>query len=313
MPSFSALAIVLVLAPAPSTWKPAEAPPPAVWARAGARGWAGCEELGRQAAALRGGTARGEPGGGDGSVWTERAQRCPSVPDVLVLAALLELVASGDIGTAPEGAGSIDAIAKDHRERVERALGWIDHALAESARRREPPPRETRFLRAYALVTLGRTGDARRALDHAIASADVERWRSDRMGAVIALLDGDLELAMALSFRAIVEAPPDDRSITRYIRAMVLDRAGASATARSELLELRNEAGSIIARRATESLLPVHERLYLRAIDHQVADDFGTAAKLWSAYLERPEPAAPERVLAERHRAELVRKPPPVR
>ncbi|MFO0637258.1 MAG: hypothetical protein U0168_30915 [Nannocystaceae bacterium] len=130
---------------------------------------------------------------------------------------------------------------------------------------------------------------------------------------MIALLDGDLDGAMALAQRATIDAPMDDRTITRYIRAMVLDIPGGTAAARAELLDLRNEAGSIIARRATESLLPVHERLYLRALDHQVAEDSGTALRLWDAYLSRSEPAEPERVLARRHRAELVRKPAPVR
>ncbi len=311
------LGSLLSLAPQaapPPGWKPAAAPPPSASASAGARPWAVCEELGRQAIALgNGGAPRGESGLEDNSVWLERVRRCPTVPGLLVLAARLELVAAGDVGFVHEPGTSLDAVVNDHRERVERAAQWAKTALQESARRREPPPRETRFVLAYAMLSLGRTADARAALDRAIAAAEIERWRSDRMGAVIALLDGDLDGAMALAQRATIDAPMDDRTITRYIRAMVLDRAGGTAAAHAELLDLRNEAGSIIARRATESLLPVHERLYLRALDHQVAEDSGTALRLWDAYLSRSEPAEPERVLARRHRAELVRKPAPVR
>src|SRR4029079_7713598 len=128
------------------------------------------------------------------------------------------------------------------KERIARALRWLDDALAECARRREPPPREARFLRAYALGTLGRTREAEVALGKASAAAEVEAWRVARMGAAIALLRGDLERAMALAHRAFIAAPLEDRTITRYIRALVLDRSGAIAAARTELQELRTDA-----------------------------------------------------------------------
>lgn len=306
----ASVVLALVLAP----WQPAKAPPPTPWAKAGARSPVACEELGRHAAALRAGAApRGDPGSDDASVWIERVDRCPHVPDVLVLAAQLELVSAGDIGFLSGPGPELGTVFTDHETRVQRVLGWLRDAVVECARRREPPPRETRFLVAYALVSLGQANAARVALDRAIAAADVELWRADRMGAVIAMLAGDLDTAMTLSHRAWVDAPPDDRLITRIIRALVLDRAGAVASARTELLELRLDAGHTTARRATESLLPVHERLYLRALDAQIADDPAGALMLWDAYLSRPEPAEPERKLAERHRAELVRRPAPVR
>jgi hypothetical protein len=295
-------------------WQPAGAPRPTVWARAGATAWAACEELGRQAAALRGGSGpRGDSSTDDASAWTERAARCPGVPEVLVLAAQIEIATMVDVSFGPEPGTSLDSVVEDHRERVVQALKWLDAALAESARRRDPAPRETRFLRAYALVALGQPKAARDALDDAIAYADVERWRSDRMGAVIALLDGDLDRAMLLAHLAGVSTPPDDRTITRYIRALVLDRGGAAAAARSEMIELRNDVGHIQARHATESLLPVHERLYLRALEHQAGEDPDGAIRLWDAYLVRPEPEEPDKVLARRHREALRRKPAPVR
>lgn len=300
-----------LLAAAP--WQPATAPPPTVWARAGATAWGACEDLGRQAAVVRSGAGPRGGGGDDSSPWAERAARCPAIPEILFLAAQFEIISAGDVGFGPDPGASLDPVVEDHHERVERALRWLDQVLAESARRREPPPREARFLRAYALVALGRPAAARRALDDAIASADVERWRSARMGAVIALLAGDLDRAMRLAHRASLETPAEDRTITKYIRALVLDRSGAPAAARNELLELRNDAGHILARHATESLLPVHERLYLRALEHQVGDDPDGAARLWDAYLARPEPEEPDKVVARRHRAALVRKPAPVR
>ncbi|HET6582178.1 MAG TPA: hypothetical protein VFG69_02000, partial [Nannocystaceae bacterium] len=288
-------------------------PPPTAWAKMGARGWVACEELGRQAAVLRSGTApRGDPGNDNPNVWIERAARCPRVPDVLVLAAQLELVDAGDIGGSLEPEGNLQAIVDDHRERITRVLRWLDAALAESARRREPPPKEARFYRAYALLTLGRVAEARTALARVVAGGEVERWRSDRMAAVIALVAGDLDGALRLSHRAWMNAPGEDRPITRYIRTLVLDRGGAIAAARAELLDLRTDAAHQFARKATESLLPVHERLYLRALDHQAADEASTALRLWDAYLARPEVAEPERALARRHRDELRATPPPV-
>jgi hypothetical protein len=310
-----ALALLLAVGPARvAPWQPAPAPPPTPWARAGARGWAACEDLGRQAAGLRGGTApRADPGTEEPSVWIERAQRCPAVPDVIVYAAQLELANAGDVGAVLEPDASLGSVVTDHRSRIERALGWLDHALEECARRRETPPRETRFLRAYALVTLGRASEAEVALTKASAAAEVEGWRVARMGAAIALIRGDLERAMALAHRAFIDAPLEDRTITRYIRALVLDRSGAIAAARTELGELRADAGHVIGRRATESLLPVHERLYLRALDDQVGGEDTSALRLWDAYLSRPEPEEPERVLARRHRAELQPRGAPVR
>ena len=75
---------------------------------------------------------------------------------------------------------------------------------------------------------------------------------------------------------------------------------------------MRGDASHVLSRRATESLLPVHERLYLRALDHQAADEASTALRLWDAYLARPEPAEPEKALARRHREELRPKPAPI-
>ncbi len=298
-----------LLAPA---WRPASAPPPTVWARAGATGWAVCDELARQAAALRNGVGvRGAED--DPSPWTERAARCPAVPEILFLAAQFEIIAAGDLGLGPEPGVGLGPVIEDHRRRVTQALRWLERSIDESARRREAAPREARFLRAYALLALGRHAEARVALDDAVAHCDVERWRSDRMGAVIALVAGDIEAAMELAHRASEGTPSEDRTITRYIRALVLDRSGAPAASRAELMELRNDAGHILSRIATESLLPIHERVYLRALERQIGDDPGSAIPLWDAYLTRPEVDEPDRVLARRHRAALVRTPAPVR
>jgi hypothetical protein len=132
------------------------------------------------------------------------------------------------------------------------------------------------------------------------------------MGALVALFRGDLERALRLVQRSINDGPSDDRRYSRYVRALVLDRAGASAAARSELFELRREPGYLEARTTVETLLPIHERIYVRALDSQAAEEASSAVRLWEVYLARPEPELPERRLAEQHKAELSPLPAPV-
>ena len=144
-----------------------------------------------------------------------------------------------------------------------------------------------------------------------IVAQDVERWRSERMAALVELFAGDVRAALRRAQRGVVDAPPEDRPISRYIRALVLDRAGAPDVARAELVALRDPTTQF-ARSAMESVLPFHERLFFRALDHQANGERSPALRLWKAYLARPEPAEPERVLARRHLDELTPSPAPV-
>jgi hypothetical protein len=145
----------------------------------------------------------------------------------------------------------------------------------------------------------------------AIDTGDVERWRSERMAALVEMQAGDVSAALERAQRGVFDAPVEDQGISRYIRALVLDRAGASAAAHAELVALRRE-GSPFARIAMESVLPVHERLFLRGLDHLANDEDSAALRFLEAYLARPEPEDPERVLARRHLDELTPAPAPV-
>jgi hypothetical protein len=131
------------------------------------------------------------------------------------------------------------------------------------------------------------------------------------MAALVELQAGNPSLALARAQRGVLDARPEDQAISRYIRALVLDRAGASAAAHAELVALRRE-GSPFARLAMESVLPVHERLFLRGLDHLANDEDSAALRSFRAYLDRPEPEPPERVLARRHLDELAPAPAPV-
>lgn len=301
-------------------WAPAEAPPPTPWARAGARGWRLCQEAERQARAFRGNDG---PRGNDidQAMWRRRARQCPHAIEVLTAAAQGEIVEASGLFTRIEGEGGslettlpaavVEEVAKHHREQVELALGWLDAAIAESGRRGIRPPREALYYRAYALTALGRVEPAREALAAVLEAGDVERWRAERMTALVDMQAGDTAAALAHAQRGVFDAPPEDQAISRYIRALVLDRAGASAAAQAELMALRREA-SPFARLAMESVLPVHERLFLRGLDHLANDEDSSGLRFLQAYLDRPEPEEPERVLARRHLDELTPAPVPV-
>src|SRR5690606_1084139 len=102
---------------------------------------------------------------------------------------------------------------------------------------------------------------AGRDLARAAEVGDVERWRLERMRSVVFLLEGDLRQALRAAHLATIDAPQEDKLISRYIFALVLDRSGASASARAELRRIRHEPAHTDARGAVESFLPIHERL----------------------------------------------------
>ncbi len=310
-------------APAPDGWAAAKAPPPTPWAKAGARGWRLCQEAERQARAFRrSGNQRSGNGGGEELLWRRRAHQCPHAIEVLTAAAEDEIVdaAKGlDAFDPPDTFGEhpgvpppLSTVLDKHRAQAEQALRWLDTAIAEAAARGVRPPAKALYYRAYALTTLGRTELARAAILETIAAGDVQRWRSERMFALIELFAGNVNDALRRAHRGVVGAPKSDRAISRYIRALVLDRAGASAVARAELIALGREAGAPFSRAALESVLSPHERLFFRALDHQANGNRSPAVRLWQAYLAQPEPEEPERVLARRHLAELEPTPAPV-
>jgi tetratricopeptide (TPR) repeat protein len=303
------LALTLVTGVEPS-WKPAPAPPPTAWARAGARGWTLCEDLERKAIGQQThASGRNQSMPGADEPWAKHASKCPHVPAVLLQAAQEVL---GDTAALDPEAPDPQPMFQAHRKRTQRALGWIDAALAEAQRRAAPVPPQALYYRAYALVGLGRHAEAAKALTEAVRVGDVERWRSDRMFAIIEVMRGDLVRALESAHRGVNDAPFQDRLISRYILAFVLDRVGASDEASLELRALRREAGHASHRRAVESLLPMHERVYLRALDHQASGEKSNALRLWNTYLARPEPAEPDKELARRHLGELEPAPAPV-
>ena len=298
------LALALLLGPAKAGWSPAEPPPPTAWARAGARPWRACDDIGRKAMAARlGAVPRGRS---TENLWRRRAVQCPGEPEVLMLAAQEQILEAARVGWLPNTSAELDQVVQMHEERVARAVRWLDAALAESTRRSAEPPLEAFYWRAYAQAAMGDFPNAGDDLERAAEVGDVARWRLERMGSVVSLLEGDLDEALRRAHLSIVDAPPEDKLISRYIWALVLDRAGAPASAKSEFRLVRREPRHTAARQAVESFLPIHERLYLRALEHQANAERTNALRLWDLYLARPEPDEPDRELARRHKSEVA-------
>lgn len=242
-------------------------------------------------------------------LWARRAEQCPHAPTVLALAAEREISQANELLSGVENwdreGEELAKVASAHQRRMRRAHDWLQAAIDESARRGSLPPPETYYYRAYALTTMGDNDAAAVAVAEAATHRDVADHRLQRMSALVHLFAGDLKTSLRLAHRAVIDAPDGDRLISRYIYALVLDRAGALHSAAQEFKSLQRESGRHAARLAVESVLPVHERLFLRALDHQVAERHAHASRVWEQYLSREEPEEPERVLARRHRAEL--------
>jgi tetratricopeptide (TPR) repeat protein len=224
---------------------------------------------------------------------------------VLMQAAQEQILEAAAVGWLPDAEQDLDAIVERHQIRIGRALRWLDAAVVESSRRGEPAPLQAWYWRAYAFAAMGDFPHAGEDLERAAEVGDVERWRIERMGSVVSLLEGDLQQALRSAHLSTVDAPHEDKVRSRYVLALVLDRAGASASAREEFRRIRHEPMHAGARQAVESFLPIHERLYLRALEHQANGERTNAVRLWDLYLARPEPDEPDRELARRHKAEL--------
>jgi len=276
---------------------PAE-PGPTPWAQAGARPWSLCRGHEREA------QVRLESEGvqvdeAKSSVWRTRAALCPGSPAVLVAAALVEL------GRPPELLASPVELGRVFVQQREDALAWLRRARAESARRGEAPPPLTDYLEAYASYGLGELDRAAAALDAARARGDVESWRIDRLGALVALGRGDLDAAVHLAHRSWIHAATSGRVASAYVWALVMDRAGATDEARRDLARLRSSEAR--GRSVLDSLLPVHERFYVMALEQEALGHASGAIELWQAYLTLPAVQAAERVQVERRLAELGR------
>lgn len=292
----------------PGTWDPDEGPL-TVWARSGSRSINDCvgnADRARNELAKSGDAAMGKE-----STWRVRAGRCPSSPAILRMAALTTVARELPLPKLDD-AEKTDWKELDEKltSSREQALAWLDDADREARRRGDPPAPNVGYVRAQALLALGRTAEAKRSARRALERGDVEPWRAHRLLALCAMIEGDLPTALAAARRAVVGGGDRGKQLSEHIYALVLDRAGDTSAARRLLRKYRTQ-NFTVAPALLSAMLPTHERLFFRALESQLNGQGGRAEtlRLWKAYLERPEPHEAERKLAERHRAELG--PPP--
>jgi len=283
---------------------PAQTPETTPWAEAGGRPWTSCREFERQAEQLlRSSSVKTEEARVD-TPWPARARECPNAPAVLVMAALLELWKTPSFPPLADLQAALPALAEAQRTTRQQAQVWLRRALVEAERRGEPPPALTYYFVAYAALGLGDWAAARAALVESERRGEVEPWRTDRAFAVAALLAGELAEALRLAHRSREFASTADRQTSVQVLALIYDRAGAPEAAQRELAALRSQSYGE-DRELLEKVLPLPERIYLQALQQQAARNPGSAMRLWDAYLACPEPADPERRLAEQRREEL--------
>lgn len=287
---------------APAGWQPRPPEPPTVWAEAGSRPWAQCRELERTAESA---VARQSVGSEGSSVWAERARLCPGSPAVLVAAAMVELTRVSNLPLLAELPTAVEELAEAHRQSRKRAARWLAAARTEASRRGQAPPPMTWVLTAIAAIGLGEPERALAALREAESRGEIEGYRIDRLAALASLLAGDLSQALALGHRARERANSRQQARTSLILALIYDRSGAPEAALRELVLLRPLASSA-ERAAIEALLPLHERVYLAAIEQIALKNPTNASLLLKAYLASPAPQTEERRLAERRLAELA-------
>ncbi len=304
------LALQLLALALISDWQPVQPPPPSAWVEAGSHTWVKCGRHEREAAGrlplsdyrLSRRYSRSDSRSG----WRSRVELCPQSPAILVFAAASELRRSHPIPGLNLPEQAIDALAEEIAQSRQRAQSWLATAAREASRRGQPKPPMIDFLTAQAAIGMGDLKAVRQALTRARAVGEVETWRIDRLAAAAAMMAGDLDDALLLADRAREQAQDDGLRVTLYLLAMIYDRAGATNDAKRLLADLsRRRIGT--GEEAIEMLLPIHERLYLTALENQAYGNIADAMHYWKAYLARPEPADPERQLANLHLQSLER------
>ncbi|NVB39218.1 hypothetical protein G6O69_15350 [Pseudenhygromyxa sp. WMMC2535] len=273
-----------------------------VWALAGSRSWTGCSNIAKEAGNQLLTLSEDVNLSRDNHHWELQARECPNAPEVLVMAAHSELMRRFSL---PEGLDGDTELSKLEGEIVEsraQVVTWIDDAQAELVRRRVLESYGLEYWRGRASLSLGDYEGAREAFERALAEGSVDGWRVRRLLALTMLFRGDLDAALELASRAVIDAPNHERLVSHYVMGIVLDRAGDPAGARRRVEFALGRDGDLAQMQALEAALPLHERLYLRAYAKTVRREASGALRLWAAYLARSEPEDPERRLAERHR-----------
>lgn len=275
-----------------------------VWAQAGSRSWTGCSSIANEAGKQLWSSGEEVNNFGEGHHWANQAGECPNAPEVLTMSARSELLRRFDLPEGLDAATDLSALEAGIAQSRTRALAWITAAETELARRRDARSLGLDYWRGRALLSTGDLEGARRAFTKALKESTVEGWKVRRLLALTELYRGDLDAALVLAKRALLDAPGTDQLASFYVLGVVLDRSGDSAGARRRI-QAASERDDGSQLRALGSALPLHERLYVSALVTTVRNEPSGALRLWDAYLARAEPEDPERRLAERHQTAL--------
>jgi tetratricopeptide (TPR) repeat protein len=275
-----------------------------VWAQAGSRSWTGCSAIASEAGKQLWSSGEEVNNFGEGHHWANQAGECPNAPEVLTMSARSELLRRFDLPEGLDADTDLSLIETGVAQSRARALAWIVAAETELDRRHDQRSLGLDYWRGRALLSTGDLEGARRSFRKALSEATVEGWKVRRLLALTELFRGDLDVALALAKRALLDAPSSDQLTSFYVLGVVLDRSGDPAGSRRRMqAALDRDDGSQL--RALGSALPLHERLYVSALATTVRNEPSGALRLWDAYLARPEPEDPERRLAERHQTTL--------
>ncbi len=287
-----------------STAAPVEATA-TVWAQAGSRSWTGCSAVASEAAKQLWALSEDTNNFRSDHHWAIQARECPNAPEVLTMAVRHELMRRFELPEALDERSDLTMLAQDLIDSRTRAIGWIDDAEAELARRQDDRTLGLSYWRGRARLAAGDYEGAVESFEKALRDDAIEGWKIRRLLALAVLYQGDLDRALLLAFRAYVDAQQGDRLMSEYVLALVLDRSGDSASSRRRMKDALDRDGDGGRLRVLEAAMPLHERIYVRAYAQTVRGEASGALRLWGAYLSRPEPEAPERRLAERHRRAL--------
>lgn len=298
----AALVLSLVLG-TPSDQEPA---PANLWSQSGARSWTLCNRYEVEAEQqLRAGTPRSEPK--LLMQWQTRIETCPQLPAALVLTARLEIENPPRVDRAVDFLDELPELDRAIREQRRLVLELLVAAEVEAERRGETLPAPGRYLAAYAAIGLGDAALAKPLVKAARAAGEIDSWRIDRLAALVAVFQGDLQSALRLAHRARIHATTGGRPASTFVLALVLDRQGSIAAARGLLSALRVRDSRTLS--SLDTLLPLNERLYLMALYQEAKGHSAGAYTLWQAYLEREGVDAPEREQVRRRMLELRSSP----
>ncbi|TPV92703.1 MAG: hypothetical protein B7733_24555 [Myxococcales bacterium FL481] len=248
----------------------------------------------------------------DDKTWRRRARDCPRGEWVLRAAAQAELRTPFRLAKGSPTPAEVSELERTVRRSRRRALDWLEAIQRERARMGQPLRPRDHYLAARAHAGLGRRDAARAALGRAVRRGGASTAEVQQLSALLAVAAGDLDRAAIASRRALYGGGEADSVVSLYVRALVLDRLGDRTAAARVLVVARNQDRGRAGLLALESVLPVHERLYVRALDRQVEQTRNAALRLWKAYLAHDAPTPGQRKLAEQHRAALAEIPEPI-